>query len=513
MKDENAFRFVLGGQSVVIPAFKDIDFGEIDANAEHLVALIRNDKPIFEKAFVSPPMQNLDRFKKQEKFLIYGQKGTGKSTILRHLEAEAASNGFMTDYIIFKDSVTEESDLFDSGILSFVPEQDILRVRHYLHVMKRMLLLKFLYLLIEAKGEAVASTIENSVPFLGKVIDWFRNSSLADVSSYAIRTAFDLAASINKNEADALKSVDFVRLLKSQNDTLLKAIISQAKKEEFKAVIYLDEIHFAFKDNASYRQDAMLVRDCIAAALNLNDAFIRNKVSCYIQLAVRSEFLEHPVIAQAEIQNQIGSFGEPVDWSSEKYDKASYLWKFILQRIKLKDNSVTSQMFFDNYVGRSRIVNLLEYTWSKPRDLIRYFNVVKRRFPNSISLNKGDFDTVIKEYSIDAWRELRTALSSFLNESELIHLEEYIGDNASRNYRNQPFTKEELLTLIASLKSNHGGIIDVNLTLNLFYILGLLQIRKTEGDKTIFNAYHRANLQPKWDWEIYFHPAVAKRFS
>lgn len=498
---------------MAVPAFKNIDFGEIDANAEHLMAVLRKDKPIFEKAFVSPPMQNLDRFKKQEKFLIYGQKGTGKSAILRHLESAAGQNGFKTDYIIFKDSITEESDLFEGGILSFVSEQDILRIRHYLHVMKRMLLLKLLYLLIEEKGEAVANTVESTVPFLGKVMEWFRNSTLADVSSYAIRTAFDLAASVKKDEVEALKSVDFSKLLKAQNDSLLKAVISQAKKENFQAIIFVDEIHFAFKDSEAYRQDAMLVRDCIAAALNLNESFIRNGVSCFIQLAVRSEFLEHPIIAQAEIQNQINSFGEPVDWSSAKYDRNSRLWNFILERIKLRDSKVTFPQFFDNYVGKGRTVSLLEYTWSKPRDLVRFFNVAKRRFPDAATLNKSEFDSVVKEYSIDAWRELRTALSSFLNEGALLTLEDFLGANSARTYENKPFSREELSGFFSSIKAKNDGIIDVSLTLNLLYILGVIQMRNKSGDHIIFNAYHRANLQPKWDWEIYLHPAVAKRFS
>lgn len=274
---------------MTIPTFKDIDFGEIDANAEHLMALLRRGIPMFERAFVPPPMQNLDRFKQHEKFLIYGQKGTGKSAVLRHLEAHSVKAGYRTDYIIFKDNVSEESDLFESGILSPVSEQDVLKIRHYLHIMKRMLLLKFLYLMIAEKGERVAGELDAAAPFLGKVMEWFKNSTLSDVSSYAIRTAFDLASSVKKDEQEGLRSIDFGKLLKGQNDTLLKSLVAQAKKESFKAVIFVDEIHFSFKDNESYRQDAMLVRDCIAAALNLNETFIRNGVTCFVQVAVRSE--------------------------------------------------------------------------------------------------------------------------------------------------------------------------------------------------------------------------------
>lgn len=468
---------------------------------------------MFERAFVPPPMQNLDRFKQHEKFLIYGQKGTGKSAVLRHLEAHSVKAGYRTDYIIFKDNVSEESDLFESGILSPVSEQDVLKIRHYLHIMKRMLLLKFLYLMIAEKGERVAGELDAAAPFLGKVMEWFKNSTLSDVSSYAIRTAFDLASSVKKDEQEGLRSIDFGKLLKGQNDTLLKSLVAQAKKESFKAVIFVDEIHFSFKDNESYRQDAMLVRDCIAAALNLNETFIRNGVTCFVQVAVRSEFLEHPVIAQAEIQNQIHSFGEPIDWSSEKYDEKSRLWGFVLARVKLEDSRVTSRQFFDNYVGNGRATSLLEHTWSKPRDLIRFFNVAKRRYPKKTNLDKADFDSVIKEYSIEAWRELRTALSSFLNESALLRLEEFLGENAHRNYNHTPFKKEDLVDFLMGVKSEFDNNLDVGLVLGLLYILGVLQMRSEMAGGTIFNAYHRANLQPKWDWEIYMHPAVAKRFS
>lgn len=498
---------------MTIPAFKAVDFGEIDANAEHFLAIKRKSRPIFEKAFVKPPIQNLDKFLNQEKFLIYSQKGTGKSAILRHLELSAANNGFMTDYIIFKENVAEESDLLESSILGRVPEEDIINIRHYLHVVKRILLLKFLHLLISKTGEDVTKQIQNSVPFLGKIKEWFENTSLSDVSSYAIRSAYDLALAMDTQELDFAKKINFSKLLKNQNDTLLKSIISQAKKSDFKAIIFLDEIHFSFKDEDSYKQDAMLVRDCITAALNLNQSFLKNDLNCCIQLAVRSEFLEHPVIAQAEIQNQINSYGEPMDWSSEKYDRNTALWGFILERVRLTDPSVDFNSFFQNYVGQDRIPLLLEHTWSKPRDLVRFFNVAKRHCPNSSSLNQKDFDSVVREYSIESWREIRTALSSFLNAEALTRLEVFLGDNSHRNFENRAFTRNELKSKIKEINELSKTKNNDDFILGLLYILGIFQMRRTSNSATIYNAYHRANLQPKWDWDVFLHPAVARRFS
>ncbi|WP_172825288.1 hypothetical protein [Cereibacter sphaeroides] len=69
------------------------------------------------------------------------------------------------------------------------------------------------------------------------------------------------------------------------------------------------------------------------------------------------------------------------------------------------------------------------------------------------------------------------------------------------------------MDFLMGVKSEFDNNLDVGLVLGLLYILGVLQMRSEMAGGTIFNAYHRANLQPKWDWEIYMHPAVAKRFS
>jgi len=76
------------GHARAIP-LKQIDVGETDANAEYFIAKRAKTEPMFQRAYYEQSTGFSEELNDGHKFIIYGQKGTGKTAILRHLEFQS----------------------------------------------------------------------------------------------------------------------------------------------------------------------------------------------------------------------------------------------------------------------------------------------------------------------------------------------------------------------------------------------------------------------------------------
>lgn len=82
----------------------NIQIGEPDANAEYFSALRGHREPLFLNAFLMTPHLPLTEILAGEKFLLHGQKGTGKTASLRYIERECRKHG-PVEFLIFKKSI------------------------------------------------------------------------------------------------------------------------------------------------------------------------------------------------------------------------------------------------------------------------------------------------------------------------------------------------------------------------------------------------------------------------
>ena len=100
--------------AAAFPPFSQIRIGEPDANAEYFAGLRGRYRPIFLDCFFTIPNFPTAEFETGEKYLIYGQKGTGKTAALRHLAAQAGSSARI-EFLIFKKTFLEEIDVQEFG--------------------------------------------------------------------------------------------------------------------------------------------------------------------------------------------------------------------------------------------------------------------------------------------------------------------------------------------------------------------------------------------------------------
>lgn len=81
---------------------KFASIGEPDANAEFFIAKMERRQPIFIDAYYDDSSSDMDEFRKGSKFILYGQKGTGKTALLRNIEKSSGAEGYKTNFVVFK---------------------------------------------------------------------------------------------------------------------------------------------------------------------------------------------------------------------------------------------------------------------------------------------------------------------------------------------------------------------------------------------------------------------------
>lgn len=499
------------------PWYQDIQIGEPDANSEFFSSLRTSKRAVFLDSFFHTPNLPLAEFESGAKYLVYGQKGTGKTSVLRYLE-DKQTDAFV-EFIIFKKALLEEVDLADfSKVPLLVDEQEIQRFKHYHHLIKRMLILVILSGLFGGESDTDGSDIED--PGARSLLRRILGKSGTEALRLAVDSATDVFSSLGIDLMAATSNkvlLEGARLLKRTNDSLLKYLIGRTKAESAKIRVFLDEIHFAYRSEDSLQQDAMLVRDTILAVQSLNDRFAEEQVDTIVYMAVRSEYLEHPIISTADINHAVESVGVELTYSNFALNASHPLFELIYLRFRDGIGSHFSKSdFFQVYLSGVDQTRFLERTWSKPRDVIRFFACAKKLYPRRAGLSGSELNSVWRNYSQEAWKEIKSAASPFLPPPAISKFEETLRSAAPRIFDGSasfdiPSLSRILEPTYELARGKSTNFYDFDHFLRLLYILGIFATRRRDAhEKEIFHSYHRGNRNFHADGAVLIHPTVLK---
>ncbi|UPF05685.1 hypothetical protein MXB02_08700 [Pseudomonas mosselii] len=497
---------------------REIDFGEPDANAEHMISLRSRKAPLYIRAWSPPEIKNFENYANGAKFIITGQKGTGKTAILRHMEASADKEGYATEFIVFKNEIIREAELLhvDHRNLngSMIEEDELKSGKFYYHAIKRVMIA---LLISKLKTEHLSPEIKE---------EGFFKKLIGRDGKEALRLAFDSILNIAQSaETDTGKltkgmiKIDPGQLLKKSNDDLLNQSVRLAKAEKSKIRLYFDEMHFAYRDRESLRSDATLVRDTILACQALNERFASEDIDIVIYIAIRKEFLDQPEIAQVDVVHVIESYGEAITWEHYPADAKHPIFDFIALRFAAAmSNKFTKKQLLNTYLKNVPPENLLEYTWSKPRDLVRFFKTAQNIEGNTVVISQDRYKIILRSYCEQAWREVKSALAAFIPTDSLPLLERGLKNLIPGQLDGSKEIRQEDLAcamqpafdnaLSAGIKYDMAGFCDI------LYMMGIIYYTYTDAKgKKIFQQYHRGNTNPTQTGEIRIHSAVAKALS
>jgi len=448
------------------------------------------------------------------------KKALAKTAVLRHLDALSREQ-YATEFVVFRKEIVEEAQLaglaatFSASVV--VDEDKIKQTRFYYHAMKRLLLT-----LLLSKCNDLDKEIPDDSSWFRKVYSDIRNSTVGQVASLVTDSIIGSLEAVNIDVSKATKGIVSVTpdiAIKRSNDAFQAFAYGQFEKRKLKARIFLDEMHFAYRDKQTLGADSALVRDTVLAVREINEKLIDKQIDSMVYMSIRSEFLEHQEIAVSDIAHTVESYGAEISWENARFDREHPMFLVALERLKLSLGSdLTRDVMLERYIPRRNISEFLEYTWGKPRDIIRYFKAAEGALPNNGSVRSHEYSNVIRRYSQSAWQDIKGALTAFVPKDALPALEDALQTVANHNFDNSViFDRETLIFHLAGaygVMKKSGVTYDINELIKLLYIVGVFYVTyKDAKGQRIIHQFHRGNRHPTAKGHYYVHRAVARAFS
>jgi hypothetical protein len=405
-------------------------FGDTDARSE-ILNRDSTKKEFFIDSFYVPVKLKIDDFIAGRKYFIFGQKGTGKTALLRYISERLDRKNDLTSFVVFKEQVTEDDKqrMFAKNVALYdAPkhaEKDLLNVwRCFLHREIVRLLeanpsfydaasaATYIRLAKAAHGQADKGLFQAILGVLkgGKV-----GFHIAHVGGA------EVAAQFKEPRGTELPTTEFVRLL---DDELAKIKLKPDKR----LYVFVDEINLAFSSTEQHARDTILIRDLIVSVGKSNEVFIEKSLPIVILAAVRSEIITAVDTAGSEIGKWLRNFGHELDWYVERdIDKHPIIG---LVEAKLKTNmarldpqgpkiNLWTRFFAKRlYKSESRRF-VVRNTWGRPRDIVNLLSKGAEQSPRKEQFDTEAFQNSFAKFSRACWDERAQELNVFYSDAEV----------------------------------------------------------------------------------------------
>lgn len=420
---------------------KDLYIGKTDGYNEFL----EYGSDVCRNIFFEYP--NLDKCKLLDGSVYYicGDKGTGKTMLLKYIESLIADNSNIdfSQFIRFKKDVDEDQrNLLKRAALPQAPFEEIiesdiptdttidcvlawqvylikvivnrLKTTEY-GVFERNDQWKRLCLVIDA-----IYNDKNNTNSLRKILPKIKRGNV----EINIATVAKLNLDLEWTD-DSKKTVPFISLGKMVVD-----LYSSLTPCENRIYIFIDELELSLKKTKKYERDITLIRDLIFAIQYMNEISKLNSFKVFLITAIRNEVYQHVKSKGLEINKPIHDYGFLIDWRQKGGNIQEHpLLKMLARRFQYSEQhhglTPTQNVYSDYFlpeVGRAKISiynYILDQTWYRPRDIIRLFSIIQSVAGEKNYIDQQTFEIVKQRYSEESWTEFEEILTVKYSDREV----------------------------------------------------------------------------------------------
>lgn len=447
-----------------------IPVGSVDARYDD-INLFKDSYMIF------PNGRIIESILKGEKFYIDGNKGTGKTALMLYLSDQITEEdpNAVCSTILFKTGYSPEQKF---KIESFERKRiETLDIRdaetdsliNFQNIWKLIIFLKI-----------VSDNHNNDYIFFEKDTNWNAFEDLilrlSNTAEIGIKDRLSMLKTIPKqfvveknvigwsvseeqvelHDATQIELADFDKAIQ-----IAEYLLSRLSRTDTKYFIFIDELE-TYYAAPCFMRDLRMIRDWIEVTWSLNrqykDASYKNTM---IALSVRSEILAAIArhLCGDELNKKIGSYKVTIDWRN-KYDKGinSPLFGIWLRKIANAyqlQNEVNNldirRTWFPSSIGTDDTIEfILNRTWNKPRDIVRFMSVAKDFAKDEHSYTERLLISVLEEYSNQSKEEIGEEMGlvytptdidlifSSLREFKISFSFEEYEQHISENYKGDP---------------------------------------------------------------------------
>lgn len=403
-------------------AIDKLNFGKTDASNE----LNAYGENWFMRAFFPYARYKIDSFISGESYYICGEKGTGKTALLKYLQYKLAENpDNLVIPIRFKSDFDDEDKKSMVRAAANIKEataeglEDFKEGTDAVIVWQVYILNK---LLSKSKETGEYQLFEEDNAFrdfetllkvvypqsINRIVPELKRGQLKISGNFKDILSGELQLEIGlKDSAD---SINFNHIAKN--------ILSKFEKLHFvrnKVYILFDELELSIRSSKEHTRDIKLVRDLILAIDRLNGICKSYGYDIHIIASVRTEVIKSVHAAGFEINKSIEDYGINISWYQRGGNyQDNQLLKLIENKIiaseeltGIIDHGDIWEKYFPPTVNGIEIKRyILNYSWMHPRDIVRLMNQLLLQHNAETKFTQEMFDRAMKDYSAKSWLEI-----------------------------------------------------------------------------------------------------------
>ena len=428
--------------------------GVPEAEAEATTSSIRLDA-IFEDF--------LDVFQQlnNEKFIVLGRKGTGKSAIGEHILSMANNEPTLFSTFIKKDEIDIEK------IVQIGKEEGVAIERALLY--KWIILTKFVSLFADNQSIACLNGMQHLSKFIKK------NRGFININNYEVKEIIkQYGISVNVEyfkrylSANGLTNTEY-RYDKAEFYKLIpdleKVVVNVLKSDnENKYILMFDDLDIGLK---MYNKDSV---DTLADLIRIvkyynNDVFARNSIESKIIVFIRTDIKRH-LDYTADMPKIFASYATELRWYEDflrNNETKLLLRRFINKRIQInfkEHNLVINNLsdpwtsFIDEqsfYGEKTGFKHIIDHTFFRPRDLILFFKNIGT-LDLDIPLSSRDVNSILmKKFSMEMVSDIKGELSLNYDRHTIDNILLALSRCSGNNNR-EPFLYEALASELRNSK-------------------------------------------------------------
>lgn len=499
---------------------KDIYTGKPDARDEVGYSSLEE----FCDRVILPPKFELNNILHGDSFYVVGNKGVGKTALLLYIKQQLMKEDedAVCSMILFKTDYSSveraQLDKFQRELISSlsIDEHELVNIRDFSKIWTLLIYQK----IVNDNEESGYKIFENDTNWksFAKIITALNNEKrkilkLTTTIPKEIVTVYDDERDVyisqeRLNYPDNEESVslgEFYYVVEFA-DKLFQSLTMCSHRY----FLCIDELEAYHSERNIFERDLSMIRDLIITTKRINDLTLNNKRNAFkIVLSVRSEMVRsiYNEIAGREFNKCLDGFAEKINWSDGQglgiHQPLFYVW---LRRIALSvgySDEIKYEEIYENWfpatVGVENTVDfLLKRTWYKPRDIVRFMNILKK-LGNDSDLRYCEQNIVqaLAQYSSESLTELTEELNGTYNSKDIASIIK------SLTAFKKKFTKQEYREYLENL-GERKMVEDVDGILSNLYRVGIIGCINNDG---IERWHYRNAVTPieGKDWEYIVH--------
>jgi hypothetical protein len=438
---------------------------------------------------------------KNEKFIISGRKGSGKSAIVKYFRDHSSE-----DNELYSATVKHSDIVLEKAIQYYnEPEDDI-----YSHLYEWIILTKFVYMLLQTTDVRSTKEYNALLNFQKKnsgllnVDEWktlnFEKEHNRQINFSPFKAVFqaELGQTIKTTNIKA----DFISFIPALREIVMKMLRFQGL-ERFNFIVLFDDLDINFKLTRTV--DKKRILNLIRITRDYNTQYLL-RTNSKILIFIRDDVSNQLVGTEADKSKIFASYETRLNWYDDNIrEEDSMLRKFINKRIQLAFNKLGLQCNksdpwlslihnspCEDYKDKTAFKFILEFTYYLPRDILLVFkDLEKKEF--QIPMEPKDVKLLLKEYVKKKKDEITDELVIQFEDSN-IETERII--EALRELSNNTYnTMKDVLSCLNNFGLNENLfslLLDYNLLVprdergNLYY-----KYRNQEWSGDLTNYYFR----------------------